>query len=222
MNSKSLIRIAIAVLVLAIACAAGWWAYQGKQKRVLQQDVLALVKDSTARLREAMGLLPAGVDARAKLEPGFVAVKASVEKLKASNVALNPPLVSAADAYITDVQALLRRLLDMAAGREAVRADVAAINEHLKGAGGRSPEWFNRAVALKQRLDKSFFDYRLAAGGVDKSLRSLMDSRKALEAQVPADLVIELKELHAARDSLLGANAQVEQQFEASSRVAGR
>jgi hypothetical protein len=222
MNSKSLIRIGIAVLVLAIASAAGWWAYQGKQKRVLQQDVLALVKDSTARLREAMGLLPAGVDARPKLEPGFAAVKANVEKLKASNVSLNPPLVYAADAYVTDVQALLRRQLDMAAGRDAVRADIAAINEHLKAAGSRSQEWFNRAVALKQRLDKSFFDYRLAAGGVDKSLRALIASRKELEAQVPADLLVELKELHAARDKLLEVNAQIERQFEAASRVAGR
>jgi hypothetical protein len=222
MNSNSLIRIGIAVLVLAIASAAGWWAYQGKQKRVLQQDVLALVKDSTARLREAMELLPAGADARARLEPGFAAAKAGVEKLKASNVSLNPPLVFAADAYIADVQALLRRQLDMAGGRDAVRADIGAINEHLKGAGGRSQEWFNRAVALKQRLDKSYFDYRLAAGGVDKSLRALIDSRKGLEAQVPADLLVELKELHAARDKLLEVNAQLERQFEAASRVAGR
>jgi hypothetical protein len=222
MNRKSLIRIGIAVLVLVVACAAGWWAYQGKQKRMLQQDVLALVQDSTARLREAIGLLPAGVEARGKLEASFAAVKGGVEKLQASDVSLNPALVFAADAYVTDVQALLRRQLAALAAREAVRADIAAISEHLRAAGSRSQEWFRQALVLKQRLDKSHFEYRLAAGGLDKSLQSLRNSRRDLEAQVPPDLIVAHKELLAAQDRLLEQTKQVEQQFENASRVAGR
>ena len=213
------IKTGAAALVLAIACALGWWAYQGKQKRVLQEDVLALVQNSTARLREAISLMPAGAEARAKLEAGFAAVKGSVEKLQASNVSLNPPLVYAADAYITDVQALLRRQLAMVAGREAVRADIDAINEHLRAAGKRSQEWFRQALPLRQRLDKSFFDYRLAAGGLDKSLRSLANSRKDLEAQVPAELLVGQKELFAARNKLLELTTQFEQQVEAAKRL---
>lgn len=222
MNSKSLIRIGVAALVLVLAGGLGWWAYKGNQKRALQQDVLATVQDSTARLREAIGLLPAGVEAKGKLEASFAAVRGGVEKLQASNVSLNPPLVYAADAYVTDVQALLRRQIAMLGGREAVRADIAAINEHLRAAGGRSPEWFRQALSLKQRLDKSNFDYRLASGGLDKSLRALLNSRKELESQVPAQLVIEAKELHAARNKLLEVSAQLEQQVEAASRVTGR
>lgn len=222
MIKKAWIRIGVATLVLALAGALGWWLYKGNQKRVLQQDVLAQVQDATKRLREAIALIPAGPESRGPLEEHFAALKASVAKLQASDVALNPPLVFAADAYISDVHALARRQLATLAGREAVRADIGAINEHLRAAGTRSTEWIRQALPLKQRLEKSFFDFRLAAGGLEKSLRALRNSGKQMAAQVPAELVIVQQELFAAEKKLAELTAQVERQVEDAGRLAGR
>jgi hypothetical protein len=88
----------VGVLVLAIACALAWWAYREAQKRELQEDVVVLVQDSTARLREALGLMTAGADARAKLEAHFAALKGSVGKAQALDASVYPALVQAATA----------------------------------------------------------------------------------------------------------------------------
>jgi len=219
MTKQSWIRIGAAALVVVIACVLAWWAYTGTKKRELQQDAVALVQDSTARVREALGLLTAGAEARGKLEAHFGALKGSVEKSRALDASLNPVLVQAADAYVTDVHALLRRQLAMHAGREAVRADMGELSNHLRTAGTRSPEWIRQALALKQRMEKNYFDYRVAAGSLAKSLRALDQTCLALRPLVPADLVIEEQLIFAAEKRLQEVNAQFEQQVESARKL---
>jgi hypothetical protein len=219
MKKTSWMRVSVWALALAIACAVAWWAYRGIQKRELQRDVVALVQDSTARLREALGLLTAGAEARAKLEAHFTAVKRSVEKTQALDASIHPVLVQAAEAYLTDVHALLRRQLALHAGRDAVRVDIGELNNHLRAAGTRSPEWIHQALALNQRLEKSFFDYRLAAGGLDKSLRALEDTSLTLRIFVPAPVVIEEDLISAAQKRLLELSTQIQQQVESARKL---
>lgn len=222
MTRTSYIRFGIAAVVLAIALALTGWGYRAYKKRELQQDVLALVQDSTSRLREGLGLMTAGVEARARLESSFRALQASVEKLQAMDASLNPLLVQAAEAYITDVHAFLRRQLATHAGRDAVRTDVAEITEHIRAAGARSADWIRRALALKQRLEKNFFDYRFAAGGLEKSLRALRDTRKGLQTLFPASSVIEEDLLLAGEKQLLELSAQIAQQVENARKLPER
>jgi uncharacterized membrane protein YccC len=214
MTKHSWITVGVGALALAIACTLAWWAYRETQKRELQQDVVALVQDSTARLREALGLLTAGAEARAKQEAHFTALEDSVGKTQALDASIYPALVQAAYAYVTDVHALLRRQLALHVGRDAVRADIGAINNHLRAAGTRSPEWIRQALALNQRLQRSFFDYRFAAGGLEKSLRALDDTSLRLRTFVPAAVVIEKDLIFAAEKRLLELSTQIEQQVE--------
>jgi hypothetical protein len=212
MTKHSWVKVSVGALALVIACTVAWWAYRGIQKRELQREVVALVQDSTAHLREALGLLTAGAEAPAKLEAHFTALEGSIGKTQALNASIHPALVQAADAYITDVHALLRRQLALHAGRDAVRVDVGEINNHLRTAGTRSPEWIHQALALNQRLEKSFFDYRFAAGGLEKSLRALEDTSRYLRSFVPAAVVIEEDLIVAAQKRLLELSSQIEQQ----------
>jgi uncharacterized membrane protein YccC len=214
MTKHSRITVGVGALALAIACAVAWWAYRETQKRELQQNVVALVQDSTNRLREALGLLTAGAEAPAKLEAHFTALKGSVGKTQALDASIYPALVQAADAYVTDVHALLRRQLALHAGRDAVRVDIGEINNHLRAAGTRSPEWIGQALALNQRLERSFFDYRFAAGGLEKSLRALDDTSLRLRTFVPAAAVIEEDLIFAAEKRLRELSTQIEQQVE--------
>jgi hypothetical protein len=63
-------------------------------------------------------------------------------------------------------------------------------------------------------LEKNYYDYRVAAGSLAKSLRALDDTSLALRALVPAALVIEEQQIFAAEKRLQEVNAQFEQQVE--------
>lgn len=212
MTNRSWMTVTVGAIVLAVALAVAWWAYKESQKRELERNVVALVQDSTARLRDAFGLLPGGVEVRPQLEAHFAALDSNVAKTQALNASIYPALIRAATAYITDVQALMRRELDLHAGREAVGADIGEIENHLRAAGTRSPEWIQHALELHQKLDKSFFNYRFAAGGLEKSLRSLEETSLGLRIFVPAPALIDENALEDAHKSLMDLSAQVEQQ----------
>lgn len=214
MTKHSWITVGVGALALAIACAVAWWVYRGIQKRELQHDVVALVQDSTARLREALGLLTADAEARTRLQAHLTTLEGSVAKTQTLDASIYPALVQAANAYVTDVHALLRRQLALHTGRDAVRAEIGEINNHLRAAGTRSPEWIPQALALNQRLERSFFDYRFAAGGLEKSLRALHDTSRRLRTFVPAAGVIEEDLIFAAEKRLLELSTQIEQQVE--------
>ena len=222
MTKSSALRFGIAAAVLAVALALAWWGYKSYKKSQLQRDVIALVQDSTSRLQEALGLMTAGIEVRGRLEASFAALQVSVEKLQAMDASLNPPLVRAADAYITDVHALLRRQLATHGGRDPVRADLTEIAEHMRSAAGRSEEWIRQALALKQRLEKNYFDYRFAAGGLEKSLLALHDTRKGLEPFIPPTLLIYASLISSAEKQLLEMSEQLKQQVENARKLPGR
>jgi hypothetical protein len=219
MTRQSWTKFGGGALALTIACMLAWWAYQQVQKREVQRDVVALAQDATARLRESLGLLAAGAEAHARLEAHFAALEDSVAKTQALDASVHPELVRAAAAYVTDVHALLRRQRALHAGRDAVRADIGEIDNHLRAAGTRSPEWIRQALALNQRLQRNFFDYRMAAGGLEKSLRDLSETSPRLRTFVPAAAVIEDDLVLAAEKRLLELSTQVERQVENARRL---
>ena len=206
---KSYVKIAAVAVVLAAALALGFWGYVSHQTRALNNTVLALVQDSTSGLGEALGLLTAGAEARRKLEADFAALGANMEKLRAVDASWNEPLVRAADGYISEIHAMLRRQIAAHRSRDAVHADMKEIAEHLRGAAGRSSAWIRQALALKQRLETNFFNYRLAAGGLEKSLRSLREARAELGRLVAPDLVIEENALAAAAARWIESSAKL-------------
>jgi len=219
MTKHSLIRLGVVGLALAIACALGWWVHKETQKRELKQHVVALVQDSTVRLREALQLLTAEPGAHAKLEADFTTLEGNVDKTRTLNASIDPTLVEASIAYVTDVHALLRRQLALHAGRDAVRIDIGEINNHLRTAGTRSPDWIGQALALKQRLERSFFDYRFAAGGLEKSLGALNETSTKLRTYVPVTVVVEDDAIFVAKKRLLELSAQIEQQVANARRL---
>jgi len=221
MTKHSWTTVSVGAVALALVCALGWWAYKETQKRQLQQNVVAVVQDSTTRLREAVGMLTTDAEARVKLEAHFSALEGSVGKVQRLNASINPALVQATEAYITDVHALLRRELALHAGRDAVRVDIGEIDNHLRAAGTRSQDWIHQALALNQRLQKSFFDYRFAAGGLEKSLRSLVDTSLGLRNLVPAGVVIEEDLILAAEQRLLELSTRMDQEVQNARKLPG-
>ena len=221
MTKHSWTTVSVGTLALALVCALAWWAYKETQKRELRQNVVVVVQDSTTRLREALETLTTDAEASVKLEAHFTALEASVGKIQRLDASINPALVQAAEAYVTDAHALLRRELALHAGRDAVRVDIGEIENHLRAAGTRSQDWISQALALNQRLQKSFFNYRFAAGGLEKSLRSLVDTSVGLRNLVPAGVVIEQDLILAAEQRLLELSTRMEKEVENARKLPG-
>jgi hypothetical protein len=218
MTSQSWIKIGVAVLALVVVGTLGSWAYNEAQRREMQRQVAALAQDSTDRLRETLGLL-AAAEARPTLEAHFAALEDAVQATQRLDASADPELVSAAIAYVTDVHALLRRAIALHAGRDAVRSEIGAITSHLRAAGTRSTAWISQALALQQRLGSSFLDYRLAAGGLEKSLTSLRDTSQNLRSFVPSDAVIEGDQLSSAEKRVAELTAQLEPEIENAKKL---
>ena len=206
---RSYARVAAIGAALMATLALGYRGYTAHQTRALNRSVLALVQDSTPRLREALSLLTAGAEARGKLEADFTALDGNLERLRAADASWNQPLVRSADGYIDEIHAMLRREIAAHRSRDAVYADMREIEEHLRGAAGRSSAWIPRALVLKQRLETDFFEYRLAAGGLEKSLRALREARTELWRLVAPEFLIEDDTLAGALPRWAGSAAKI-------------
>ena len=221
MTKRSRITIGVGALTLAVVCALALWVYKENQRRELQQAVVALVQDSTARLRDALELLTTGAESRAKLEGHFTALEGNVGKMHGLDASIYPALVQAAEAYVIDSHALLRRELALHAGREALRVDIGEIDKHLRTVGTRSQDWIQQALALNKGLETTFFDYRFAAGGLEKSLHSLVYTSLELRVFMPAGAVLEEDLILATEKRLLALSTQVEQEVKNARRLPG-
>jgi hypothetical protein len=219
MPRGGIIKAVAGALILALVVGLGWWGYRAVKKSDLQRNTLALVQDSTVLLREALGLVAAGSEIRGRLEASFGELHKNVQRVQALDASLNPPLIRAADAYVTDVHAFLRRQLEAHKSRDAVRVDVNELSDHLRSAGARSSEWIRRALELKQRLEKDYFDYRFAAGGLDKSFGALRETRKAFEPLAVNATVVDELLIIEAQERMKTATAQLDKEVAAARQL---
>ena len=219
MPKSGIVKIIAWVLAVALVSGLGWWGYRAVKKSELQRATLGLVQDSTVLLREALGLVAAGAEVRGRLEASLSELQKNVQKVQALDASLNPQLVRAADAYVTDVQAFLRRQIEAHKSRDAVRVGMNDLSDHLRAAGDRSPGWIRRALELKQRMDRDYFDYRFAAGGLDKSFGALRETRKAFDPLAVNATVVDELLIIEAQERMKSLSAQLEKEVEAARQL---
>ena len=219
MRLRSPITIAAAAALLLVLLGLAYWGYSGYKKRELHGTVVALAADATARLRDALQLRGSGAGELERLEGHFKALSAATHRLSGLESWRNAPLTDAAQQYLDEAQALLRRRIAVQRTRDAVLADVNSLSEHLHAARGRSGGWIRDAVALKQQLERDFFDYRLAEGGLQKSFQAMPNARRQLAPLIAPALLMEDGPFTDARNRLTNASAQLAQQVEAARKL---
>ena len=211
-------RAAAAVLVLA-ALGLAWWGYSAYKKRELQGAVVALVADATSRVRDALQVRESGAAELELLEGHFKTLTAATQRFSGLEPWRNPPLADAAQQYLDEAHALLRRRSAVQRSRDAVLADVTALSGHIHAARGRSSDWIREAVALKQQMDRDYFDYRLAEGGLQKSFQTLPNARRQLAPLIAPMPLMEDGPFVDARNRLTETSAQLAQQVEAARKL---
>lgn len=219
MRLRSPIAIATAAAVLVVLLALSYWGYAAYKKRELHGAVVALATDATSRARETLQLPESGAEVLETLEGHFKALAAATQRLSVLDTWRDPPLSDGAQQYLGEVQALLRRQIAVRRGRDAVLADVSALSEHLLATRGRSSNWVGEAVVRKQRLERDIFDYRLAAGGLEKSLKALPIAAQRLAPLVAPLPLLEDRLLSDARVRLSAATTQIEQRAAAAGEL---
>lgn len=212
-------RRAGAAALLLVLLGLVWWGYTAYKKHELHGAVVAFAADATTRVRDALQPREASAAEQERLEGHFNALAAATQRLSGLDTWRDPPLSDAAQQYVDEANALLRRLIAVQRARNAVFVDVSALGEHFRAARGRSSDWIREAVALKQQMERDFFDYRMAEGGLQKSLQALPNASRQLVPLIAPTQLIEDGPLADAHARLTAASAQLAQQVEAARKL---
>ena len=165
-----------AVVIAALVLAVGTWIAWDKYSR--RNHVVKMVHDAATRLHTVLQAQASG-DSKIDLEAHATALEGYSSTLKRMNTSSFTPLADAADDYLVTAREIARRAVEMQRARTAVDASLGALSTHIKADRGAA-SWPAEAARLKQPLDKSFRDYRIAV----ESYRTLLASLPASQVKV--------------------------------------
>ena len=215
---------AIALAALLVASALGYWAYGEHRKRELHNAVVSLVKDTSARLREALSIEagPPSADPPEtvrKLDDHAKEVDRLLQELHRMNAAPDQALVDAADDYVLTGREILRKQASSHRYRLLLSDSTQALLDHMR-ADDRSGSWVREAVRAKERFEKDYRDYKLAVEAFGSLLESFPASRAKLAAHVDAALLLEEGLVREARKRALETSKQTADEIEKTRRLA--
>src|SRR5690348_12625837 len=161
------IGLTLAIVVFTLAVVFGRMGYSAYEKRSQQHKVTALVADTTAKLREALGASPT---------PQLVgALDANVQAAKAPR---DPELADAAELYIVSAREIARRAVKVHELERQAAASRQALTGHMARAAWRNDAWMRDAIALKKRVESEHYELGITLGALDQLLYTFPDSEK--------------------------------------------
>ena len=204
---KVIVIAAIAGLAAAVLAYVGYGVHQ---KRTLRAQVAQTVDAASARLAAALGTDIAAPTAAIveRLDRDTEETDAELQKLRAAPARPDRALVEAADGYIANALAVLRRQAGSTRGRLRFADSRQALADHMAQVSRRDASWSAQAIKLKDRLDGDYFEFRIAATSLGNALNDLPGTRRVVAALLPAARLPEegaIREAHAR--TLAAANA---------------
>lgn len=209
---------ATTIAVIVIAAGLGVWGYIAYEKQATRMSIIALVKDSSARLRS--GLLAqltapaAGLDFEANARAG----EANVAALRGMKTSPVVSLADAADAYLVTAREILRRQAYIRRAQESLAKSMETLTQHVQTDRGAA-SWTQEAVRLRESLDKDFRDYRLAAEACASLLESFPAAQASIALHVDRAVLIDVKIAKDARESLLSDLARADEKTKQVTRL---
>lgn len=203
----------VVVALVAVAGSFSYWRYSSHQKQELHKAVVALLNDSGARLRDAVGIetAPPTLD-RSQFVKKLIEHAATAERnlqlLKRLEADRDRPLADAADDYLLAVREILKRQLDSHRHRQLLAASSQVLANHLR-ADDRTGEWAQDAVKAKEQVNQDYRGYSLAIGAYGKLIESFPASQKRIAPYVEMTVLIEDSRLAEAHRQALAAARQL-------------
>ena len=199
---------ALAVLLVASALAA--WGVTAYRKNQLHSAVAVLLRDSSERLEASLAL---NADAPTpqtvgRLDEQAQEVDKHLLELRDTSASSDRALAAAAEEYLLTVRQILREQAASHRYGIQVAATEGRLREHMRGAARRSKAWIDEAVSAKDRMERSYFDYRVSSEALDRLLASYPPTRKKMAAQLRAPLASD-EAVEAARKRIAAASKRV-------------
>lgn len=209
-------RTLVLALAALVALALGYWGYRTYARSELHKAVAELVKDSSGRLQTGLavetGATPDTPQTVAKLDDLAQEVDKHVIELSRMDASLDRPFMNAAEEYLLTARQVLRNQAASHRYRTEFEAGDRALRDHMRTAGRRrSAAWIQGALRAKERVERDYFNYRLAAEALGRLLASYPEVRRKLALYVGAALLA---------DETAARNAR-RRALETSKRVAG-
>lgn len=214
-------RIVIASVVVAVVAGLAWAGWGALQKRALQAEVVSLVSAAGDRLGATLAAnvnMPTG-DLIERLDNSIDETDANLQRLRAAKARLDPALVEAADEYLANALAVLRRQAGGARSRAKFIDSRQALVAHMRGAAQRSGAWLSEAIQLRQRLDKDHYEYQLAVTSLGNMLAEAPKARGKIASRLPALNLPESGVLGEARERTLAAAEATRREFEQAKQL---
>jgi hypothetical protein len=206
---------------LVLASALGAWGVSAYRKTQLHKAVAALVRDSSERLEAALALSPEAASAQtvARLDEQAQEVDKHLIELRDTSASSDRALAAAAEEYLLTVRQILREQAASHRYGIQVAATEGKLREHMRGAGRRTKAWIDEAVGAKDRMEKSYFDYRVSSEALDRLLASYPPTRKKMAAQLRVPLLDD-DAAEAARKRIAAASRRVAANVEQARQLA--
>lgn len=217
-NTKT---IAIAALIVAVPLL--YWGYSAHKKGGASKTILALVTDTSARLRDALEseAAPPPTDRTKlvkKLDEHAATADASLQTLKRLDAA-PVALADAADDYIVTAREILKKQADSHRYRLLLAESSQALRDHMRH-DNHTRAWIQEAIKVKERVNKDYRGYNLAADLLDKLLGSFAVSQKKIAPHAGRAILIEDSLVADARGRVQEDMKLVAAQFEKLGQIA--
>src|SRR3954469_13739171 len=198
----------VGIVALVAVALIGYGFYAATQKRTRQKQVVALVEDTTEKLRQALN---------DKATPElFQALDANLSALRAPRDA---QLADAAEHYLLSAREITRRRVDTDKLWARAASSRQALAGHMARAERRSETWLRSAVALKKRVEDDYFEVSTTLKALDELLYRLPEEEKRLEARIGPASLLERSAIDAARKQAQADLRRADEEHGAAKRI---
>lgn len=214
-GKKAVIAAVVAVLV---AAGLGYWAYHAQKQRELRGAVAVLLKDASARMRDALGIeaAPPTVDRVRfvkKLDEHAATAERNLQLLQRLNAEWDRALVDAANDYLVATRDILKKQAESHRHRQLLAESAQALRQHM-GAVDRTGAWEQETAKRNKDAEKDYRDYRLAVSAYTKLLGQFLAAQEKVSPYLEPTALIEEGALGNARRGALEIEKQATAEIE--------
>jgi hypothetical protein len=217
-------RIAIAAVAILAAAVLAYVGYGVYQKRTLRAQVAQTVDAASVRLAASLGTDIAAPTAAIveRLDRDTEQTDAELQRLRAAPARPDRALVEAADGYVANALAVLRRQAGSTRGRLRFADSRQALADHMAQASRRDASWSSQAIKLRERLDGDYFEFRIASTSLGNALNDLPGTQRAIAALLPGARLAEEAAIKEAQARTLAAANAIRLEYEQAKQLPPR